>query len=261
MQQYNIFQAIFMSFYSRRLYRDIAMNWGAKSFGYLFLLLALSWVVFTAQLQMAINHGYSKISTGIVTQIPTMTIKDGKLSTPEDRPYLVVEPKSKQILMVIDTSGQYKTLEEAGADVLVTDTKIISKPKPNQERIDAIPEKMNMVIKPDVINGFIEKFIGFSWIVIFIIALLGSYIYRIIQSLLYAIIGKVLSLIFRVSISYWQVLQIMMVAITPVIVVNTVCRALLINVPHHNLFYFGLAMLYLIFGILSNKGSANFTKE
>lgn len=253
MQQYNLFQAFYMSFYSSRLYKDVATNWGARSFVYLLLLLSFTWIFYIYQAQILLTNGYARASDSLVSQIPVMTIVDGKLKTPENRPYVINEPESKKVFMVIDTSGKYTSLDQTDAEVLVTPTRIYSKPKANQTRIDEIPAKLNVVIAPDVVNGYVKRFIGFFWIPLFFLAVFFSYLYRIFQALVYAVIGKMMSMIIGVKLAYWQILQIMMVAITPVIVLCTLLHVFNIDLIRHNSIYFLLAMGYLLFGIHANK--------
>lgn len=254
MKQFNVFQALFMSFYSRRLYRDVATNWGGRTFGYLLLLLALAWVMSTFQIQQGVSQGYSQFSDTTVSQIPVLTINNGMLSTPENRPYIITAPDSKTNLVVIDTSGQYTSLEQVNTVFLVTKNTVQTKQKDGVTRIDQFPaSSANFVIVPQVINSYFKQSVGFLWIPIFIFALLGSFLYRIIQSLVYGIFGKIFSVLMGVKLSYWQCVQVMMVAITPVIIVCTVFSVLNIDVLHHHLFYFTLAMAYLAFGIYANK--------
>lgn len=252
-ERYNVFQAIFMSFYSRKLYRDVAANWGGKAFLYLLLLLALSWILLTYQLQVGLNHFFEKDTDQIINQIPIVVLKDGKISTPEKHPYFIKAPNSNVNLAVIDTTGQYTTLEKANAHVLITETEAISQPKTDETRIYKFPTKLNLTIDPQVIKSNIQEYIGFAWIFIFLISLISSYIYRIIQALIYAIIGKILAAIFLVRLSYWQIVQIAMVAITPVVILATIFDFFVIIFPHQLLFYFILAMIYLIYGLIANK--------
>lgn len=253
MPQYGLFQAIFMSFYSRKLYRDVAVNWGAKSLVYLLMLLCLSWIFFTVQIQRSLITGYSALSEAMVTQIPVMTLNNGKLSTPLAKPYLITDPQSGEELVVIDTTGQYTSLDQTKAFILITDSKILIRPKPNQQRINELPAKLNFTFHPEKVNDLINKFIYFLWIPIFILSISISFIYRMLQSLIYAVLGKLMGYLMGVQLSYWQIVQVMMVAITPVIVTCTVLHSLYIVIPHHNLFYFLLAMGYLVYGILANK--------
>jgi len=252
MQQFNIFQAIYMSFYSKKLYRDVALNWGGKAFLYLLLIIALVSVYFAIAVQGLANVAYKQASANIFPQIPEISIKDGKLSTPEKRPYFITDT-NKKIFAVIDTTGQYKTLAQANAPLLVTETQIITEPKPNEMRIYTIPAKMEQKIVPQQIDFFLQKFIKFLWIAFFFTILIGFYLYRVIQALLYAIIGKIFSLIFSVKIGYGQILQIAMVALTPAIILSTLEYAFTFHVMYELLLYFILTLIYLFYGIMANK--------
>lgn len=254
MKQYGMLQAIVMSFYSKKLYRDVAMNWGGFAFLYLLLITALSWVVFTYQAQVALTVFYAKASDAIVAQVPVMTFKDGKLSTPEKRPYIVKEPDSKDVFAVIDTSGKYKSLKDTDhAEVLITETEMITKPKPETTRIDQFPKSMNMVFKPEVVNDYAKKYLNYSWLLIFPVLVLITFIYRIIQSLVYAVIGRIFSAIGGLGVTYGQIFLITMVALTPTIVLCTVLNIFDVEFAHKGLLYFLVAMVYLFYGILANK--------
>lgn len=253
MSQYGIFQAIFMSFYSRKLYKDIVNNWGGKAFLYLFVLLAVSWIAFTYQTQIQFSRFYAQKSDTYINQIPVMTIKDGRITTPENRPYLITDPDSRETIAIIDTSGQYTTLEQAKTDFLITRTKLISHPKANETRAYDVPSSFAGTVEPQDINAKIKQFLGFLWIPMFFIFLFGSYLYRVIQALIYGILGKLFGVIGGVSLAYSQIVQIAMVSITPVIVISTILDACQIVVPFQGLAYFGLAMVYLVYGMMSNK--------
>lgn len=253
MSRYNIFQAIFMSFYSRDLYKDVGQNWGGKSFLYLFVLLALSWIGDTIYIQSALNRVYAKSSDQYVTQIPVITIKQGKVSTPEKKPYLIREPGVNKPFIIIDTSGKYNDITESDADILVTETKIYDKQDENQTRIHQIPSTFSAVINPVTINGYVKQGINFAWIFIYSFLLICSFVYRIFQCMIYAILGKLFSVISKSNVNYGSILQITMVAITPVIVLSTILGLFMFHFPHEYLTYFVISMLYMVYGIRANK--------
>lgn len=255
MQQYGIFQAFFMSFYSRRLYRDVANNWGGKAFIYLFLLVGLAAIPFTYVAQHELNLLYANKSQHFFSQMPVLTIQNGKISTPENRPYLITNPEKNEVIAVVDTTGKYKTLDEAKTTVLVTETTVITQNHPNQVRITEVPQALNMTLNPSVIDSYIGKLISFTWIFIFLAMWIGMFIYRILQALFYSIIGKIFGVIFKVPVSYGQVVQIALVSITPTIVLAAVLDFFATDFPFLLLCYFILAMLYLFYGVMANKRS------
>ena len=71
--------------------------------------------------------------------------------------------------------------------------------------------------------------------------------------MIYAVLGKLFGSIFRVSLTFGQIITIAMVAITPVIVLSTIFELFGLSFPYESLFYFLLAMIYLIYGIKANK--------
>ena len=252
MKQYNVFQAIILSFYSKDLYRDVARHWNGKSFLYLLMIVALSWIAAIYQFQVSLNESYRLNSDKIVKQIPVITINKGIIKTPENRPYLIYDSDNK-LFAIIDTTGQYRSLNQAKASVLITKTEIISQTKPNKTRIDRLPSIMNMVISAEAINNVILKLIGYTWIMAYLFMLLFSFLYRIIQAFLYSIIGMFFSSFCTVPLFYSQIVQLSMVAVTPAIVVATLFDYFGIVFLYQYLFYFFVAMFYLFYAILANK--------
>ena len=253
MSKYNIFQAIFMSFYSRKLYHDVGQHWGGKTFLYLFLLLALSWVGQTIGIQKSLGHLYASQSGKFVSQIPVVIVTQGKLSTPANKPYIIKEPGASKAFAIIDTSGKYTDITKSDASLLITATQIISRPNEEEVRIYKIPSVFSATINPVSINEHVKSGISFAWIFIFTCLLVLSYIYRIIQVLLYSIIGKIFSAISHSHVNYGTIMQITMVAITPSLVLATVLDLLMYKFPYQHLTYFLLAMIYMIYGIRANK--------
>ncbi|OGT37004.1 MAG: hypothetical protein A3F12_01005 [Gammaproteobacteria bacterium RIFCSPHIGHO2_12_FULL_38_14] len=254
MKRYNFFKVLYLSFYSKDLYRHVAMNWGAKkSLSYLLFLLALSWIPFTYEAQNLLSEAYKQHADTLVEQIPVLTIENGKISTPENRPYTIELKDQPKKIAVIDTTGQYKNISQTNSYILVTQTEVISQTDPDQTRIEHLPSDLNLVVYPQKVSDYIGQYIGYSWIILFFVFVVGAFIYRIFQAFFYALIGKVWGMIFRVTLSYWQIIQLTFVALTPVIILETILDYFHIIFVYHVLFSFILSMIYLSYGILANK--------
>lgn len=253
MRQYNVWQAIFMSFYSKKLYRDVATNWGGFAFLYLLMLVALSVIYWTVVMQTGINQVYAKVTDKFIAQIPVLTVKDGKISTPEKRAYLIKDGDGKEVIAIVDTTGKYKTLNDSKADLLITETEIISSSSPTQTRIDQMPATMNFVFDPVVVNSYVKGAFSWAWMLIFPLLVIVVYLYRLIQALFYAVIGRIFGAITRAGVTYPQTLQIAMVSITPVMVLSAIIDVFRITVPHCGLLGFIIGIGYLFYGVLANK--------
>ncbi len=253
MKQYGCLKAIYMSFYSRALYRDVAKNWGADVMFYLLMLLAICWACLMFRMQPAMNLGAAQFTDAVVPQLPKMIyIKNGIVSTPEKRPYLVQDPENKELIGIIDTTGTYKTIEEAKSRFLLTKDSFIYHDR-TAVKIQKIPSDFNLNIDPVVVKGYAIKFVGWLWVLLFPIFLLVSFIYRVIQAFFYALLGKLFAVLSKTPIVYFDILKLAMVAITPAIVISTIVDFFNMWSNGHFLVYFVLSMGYLIFAIIATK--------
>jgi hypothetical protein len=259
MRQYNIFQAIFMSFYSRNLYRDVALNWGGKTFLYLLMLLSLSWIYFVVQVQIVVNQQYEKQSDKFISQIPVLIFKNGKVSTPEPQPYYIVDPYSHKNIAIIDTTGKYTSLDQANVPMLLTQTEFLTQQKDNSTKTYKLPDKFNYVMDPKALNSYMIEYVRYAWVLTFIFVVIGSFIYRIIQALLYGLIGKFFSSMVSVPLKYGQIMQITLVAVTPAIILGTIQGILKIYIPYIWIAYFLLSLFYIFYGILANRNPSVIT--
>lgn len=255
MDQYNVLQAIYMSFYSKKLYRDVAMRWGGKAFLYLFMLVIFIWILPISAMQDALNKNYAQYSILYVQQIPVVKIEKGSIKTPDNKPYFVKNPDTKETIMVIDTTGKYTDLKQTDAKILVTKSELISQARRGETRIMQLPDTLTMTVDPWVVNKYIQNSLSYVWIFAFIFLVLISYIYHIFQALVYGLVGKIFNFVVKSPMSYIQMVQVALVAITPPLLIATILESFVIIFPYQALFYFLLAMFYLFYGISANKES------
>lgn len=256
MKQYGNLRAIFMSFYSRDLYRDVANNWGAGVIFYLLLLLVICWIALMFKIQPSINLFTTQLANNLTPQLPAiMVIKEGVLSTPEKRPYLIKNTDgSDKAAAIVDTSGRYKNLQDAKVDVLVTQEGVYYNDSHNIQQMKKFPETLTVNIYPVKVGVVITKIFSYSWILLFPLLVILSFFYRIVQSILYAIIGKIYAAISGTALSYYRILKLTMVAITPAIVIGTVLE-FMDRWGEYNLVLFIISLIYVIFAVSSNKGT------
>lgn len=252
MSQYNIFQATYLSFFSKKLYRDVASSWGGKAFLYAFFILALSWIGSMIIMQRNLSDGYARYSSTFVDQLPVMTVTAGKVSTPENRPYIITEPNTKETLIIVDASGQYQTLAQANSEFLITQDSIITKDG-NTTKITKLPASLTHTFVPAVINDHIKGWVNYLWIILLPGLTLVSFVWMVIKSIIYGLIGRVFSAITDSGVSFFQCMGLYCVAATPALAVWTVLSTNNIQFPHRALTIFILVLIYLFYGILANK--------
>ncbi len=60
MRRYSLLHPLWMAFYDGAIYEDVARNWRNRTFLYLLLLLALTWIPFTIQTQNQVDEWISR---------------------------------------------------------------------------------------------------------------------------------------------------------------------------------------------------------
>lgn len=253
MSKYGYLQGIVMSFYSRDFYRDVVQNWSAGVFLYLLLILAFCLVSPTIHIQKGINVGYNAFSEKIFPQIPVMTFKSGELTTPDNRPYEIVD-SNKNVIVLIDTSGKHQDFSNTEASVLLTKHAILFHEKSGDTKTYHY-SKGSLQIDPTAIQQVIGKVIDWTWVILFPILLLLFFIYRVLISVLYAVLGKILALLLSVQLTFPEVYKIVIFATTPTIILGTLFNEFQVSFHGMWLFYFVLSMGYILFGIVANKST------
>lgn len=260
MRKYGCFRALYLSFYSRELYRDVAENWGASVILYLLLVLFICWVSTLWNLQTVFKSQASRFVGTVIPQLPsTIVIQKGTVVTPENRPYLIVDPVDQHVIAIIDTSGKYTQLPQGNARILVTKSAVARTDNNQVITIQNIPSTVNFTITPVQTRHVVLKLLDWLWVGFFPFLLLFSLFYRLLQSLFYAAIGTIIARVSGQHLLYSTILKLSIVALTPVIFLNTLFEWIRIVVPtygvlpHMGLIYFIIAMLYLVFAIRANR--------
>lgn len=253
MKKYNVFQAIVLSFFSKELYQDVAKNWRGFAFSYLLLVLAIFWLPATFQMYFYMHNFVTKTTPQIVQQLPTITLKDGQASIDKPSPYFIRTPDN-HILAVIDTSGQFTSPDQTQGVVLLTKDKLYIKRNATEVRQYELKNTEDMVITQTKVYNFLHLVKNWGLFIVYPILVIGSWIYRVIETLIYAIIGTLIfANIMKVKLEYQQILRIAVMAVTPPIVLSTVLDFFFITFPYQFFLYFIIAMAYIVYGINANR--------
>ncbi|HJS72807.1 MAG TPA: DUF1189 family protein [Vicinamibacteria bacterium] len=243
-----------MSFFSADLYRDAAANWSYAAFVYLALLLGLSWIVTAAVLHHQFGQWAASEAPAVVEQIPPLSWNGGELSAEADQPYFLTD-EAGEVLAVIDTTGAISTLEEAGARVLLTKNEAIVESNPNQVRIYRFQAINDFAVDAGRVQGWLNWLARWLGFLIFPVAVAASYVYRLVQVILYGLAGLLFARILRSPLPFPATARLATLALTPSVVLGTLIQLTKVRVPFPWLFSFLVAMIYLFFGVYAN-GSA-----
>lgn len=253
MRKYSIFHLPVLSFFSKDLYADVALHWKGVNFLFLLLLLVLCLIPPTVKIHLAVADFVENEAPAMLDQIPEITIADGKASIEEEQPYYITAPDGDDVVIaIIDTTGQIASLESADAYVLLTEDAIITKHSNVEKRTYELSEiEETFMISGEKLSGWLQVASKYLSVIIYPVSLIGSYIYRIVQVLVYAAVGLIFASSCKITLQYPALMRLAVVAITPCIIVDMILS--FAGVPVPPFLYLAAAMGYLYFGVKSTS--------
>lgn len=253
MKRYSTFSAFAHSFYSKDLYQDVGRNWKGIGFGYLLLLVALAWIPSMVQMHFALRRFVSRDASGLINQIPRITIKNGTVATDVQTPYFIKDPGDGKTVAMIDLTGKYESLEGNDAKVLLTQHKLLSKQSNNETRVYDLSNVKDFWLDRDRVGGWARTFGDFFAVILYPFCVFGSYVYRILQALFYGLIGLMFASMAGARLNYGASVRLAAVAITPILILDEILSLTPFHVSFWWLICFLVAMGTIFFAVHSNK--------
>lgn len=254
-KHYRIWQIPVLAFYSRTLYRDVALRWKGVAFGYLLFLLAICWIPGIVRIHHALGFFVDEEAPLIIEQVPEINIIDGQVLVDQPQPYIIRDPETDIALLVIDTTGTITSLEQTDARGLVTSRHAIFQKSAFETRSFSFESVDRYTLDQQKIYHWLD--IAKTWAapVLYPLCTLGSFAYRMVQVLVYAILGLLLASLCKGKLPFDALLRLSVIAITPAIIIGTLLDAAAITLPWAGLWFFLLVTGYLLFGIRASVGS------
>jgi hypothetical protein len=252
MRRYNLFEPLVLALYAQSLYEDVGKHWKGLAFSYLLILEALCWIPSMVQMQVGLSDFVQKDAQAIISQIPKITIKDGEVTTDVATPYFINDPKSAAPIAIIDLTGKYTSLKNTKAKILLTKTQVIAEQSKNETRIYDLSSIKNFHLDRERVRGWVGIFSNWFAIMIYPFIVSFSLCYRMIQALLYGGIGLAFANNLRAPINYQASVRLAVMAVTPVVLLDTLLTMLKVHVPFWWFICFLIAMGYLYFGVRAN---------
>ena len=248
-KKFSIIHLPVLSFFSQALYRDVGLHWKGTGFAYLLLLLAVCWIPVMIEAHIGFSNFVTTEAPAVVEQVPQITITDGEVSIEEPQPYYIKAPGSLEVLAIIDTTGTITSLQDPNTMCLLTKTEVITRKSELQTQTFDLSNVEHFVLDSDRIMRWLHTIKKFLIIIIYPFALFGSYLYRIVQALIYAAIGLLFAKWCKIVLPYLALLRLAIVAVTPCIIVSTVFSVAVVYLPYGWLFYLLVALGYLFYAV------------
>lgn len=265
---YKYWQAFYMSFYSSRLYVDVAKRWQGYGILYFLFLVMFASIPFATRVTMEFTQYFNQLMIPIEA-LPALTIQKGQILFDKPMPYLVKNSQNEVVAM-IDTTGKTKTMNGAypKLSMLITKEKIYFRPpafklffsdtpinlEGNQIKMSDIGPETNEVFSGKdliVASGVLKLKYLMQFILYPSIAMLIFSVY-IVFLMMFAFIGLLFSIIiFQMNFKYKEACRLFIVSATPQVVIFLILLTLHATVPGGNLFNIVLLAIYFNFAIIS----------
>jgi hypothetical protein len=254
MKKYS-WQAVYLSFFSRDLYGDVAINW--KGVGYLYLLLLIVVTTAIAAIVCQITWGalISQTVDPTINKVPKMTFDKGKLSIDKPSPYMF--DLGPGTIVDFDMSDNAK-FPDGKKGFLITSTNVQSFTESAAENqplnFSSIPDQgAPTVIDQSTIQfgiGILKSSIGIG---VFVVRGTMLMMLCIVQSLVYALIGLAVASAMKIDLSYGQLVRLTSIALTPGLIIDSINFCANSVIPAWGFISIFVAIAYLIFAVQANK--------
>ena len=269
---YGYWQALYMSFYSSQLYVDVGKRWQNFGFLYLFFVIALASIPFSARIIYDFQHDFNEQILLPISKLPLIYIQSGNVVFDKPMPYFIKNEKG-DIVTIVDTTGKVTRINSdyPQLTMLITKNKIFFRaPKFAlffQEIEQTNPQE---VIEQSLSKSSNEVFNGKTWIAtngvlklrlltelsLYPLAVMFIYGIYIILMLALSFIGQLFTqIIFKFKLPYQAATRLMIMASTIQIIVFFILLTT-------NTFFHGTGLLYMILlAIYFNFGVISFKRE
>ncbi len=256
MKKYSILHPLALSFFSKGLYPDVAPQWRGTGFLYLFLLLALAWIPQTIKVHIGFAERLDENAPAFLLQVPPITIRNGEVSTPVETPY-VITSNTGEAIAIIDLTGEYTHLDDTTAVILLTEDKLYLK---NEQRRRTDIHDLSRVQNFSLDRSDFERWAVMArkwlWLGFYLVVVPSEFVYRIVQALLYAAVGLLFCQSLKISLEYLTLVRLAVIAVTPVILLQTALGLANIRFPGAFVLWLAIALGYLYFAVKANTEAA-----
>lgn len=231
MKQFSIFHPFVLSLFSKDLYREVGRNWKGLAAGYLFLLMVVACIPSAVNVHFGLKDALGKDIPELVQQLPVMTIKNGELETDPPGKHVITEPKSGRAVMIIDATEESADPQAPLDTILITKKELIINQRGGMERRVPLSKIGDRTITQANAMAFLEGVIRWLPPLWFVIILIASFVFRLVQALLYGAIGNAFTQSLKVNLDYAALTRLAVLAITPVVYLNLVFEFFVQGLP------------------------------
>jgi len=244
-KRYSRIRALVLSPFSPDLYRDVAANWRGIGFLYLLLILALTWIPVIYHAQVNFREFAMTDFPGMIQDFPPITITKGVVTSPAAQPYYMRDRESGKTILILDTTGQVTELPPGKEPmILLTKTELIYRSQ-TETRINELSKELDFYIDRQKLQGWMDWWAGKFALLAFPLVMIGSIIFRLFTTLIYAVVGLIFNVVFQKNLTFGALMRLAAVSTSAVIYIDTALLLTGKHIPHWGWLGFALTCVYV----------------
>lgn len=268
-------QALYMAFYSGRLYVDVKKRWRGFGLKYLILLIMIATIPLSIHVIYKFNQAFNDQMIAVINKIPPLTVHNGQLLFDKPMPYFIKNKKGNTAI-IIDTTGKVTAIDNKYPELMMLITKENIYFQPPDANLFPASETSLELNKPSVITetleGMNDTFVAREWVQtsgILNLKWIGSLaVYPIIASLLFGsmatlclvftMIAKgIAQMIFKTKLTFKEACRLIVVASTAQILLYLLSLAVEVTFPGMRLILGLMTFIYFGFAVLTIRRESN----
>ncbi len=267
---YRLWQALYLAFYSSRLYVDVAKRW--RGFGFLYFLLMISVTVIPLSVRIIIdfNHYIEAQLLLPFKQLPPLYIQNGQVLFDKPTPYLIKNPLG-EVVVILDATGKAEELYKAypTLSLLVTKHKLYSRPPTFHLFLSSSPISVGSSVHSYSFDkGDNEVFVGDEWmalnhivrlkwiLICLVYPFLALFFFGLFFTLMivFVFLGQVFShVVLKFDLNFKEASRMLLVASTPQFATLFMLLSMNVVIAGIVFFYVGLLAAYFSYAALAVK--------
>lgn len=253
MRRYILLQGLYLSFYSRDFYQDVAQNWHRTAYVFLILLALLTTLRITFLLDHNLSDVYRNHAPGYLPQLPEITIEAGVARTREAIAWPIHEPKTGRLIGVIDTTREQADPETLAHVLFYLSSHEIAYRRGTDDirvfKLDRLPDMTINRHTARVYLSFISNWL--IW-VLFLPLWIMAYAFKLAQAVLLALVASIGCKFFGIALTLPALIAMAIMAVTPVVILEFIISLQRTNFMLSWWISSLIALGFLIYGIRAN---------
>lgn len=271
---YGYWSAVFLSFFSRRLYVDVGRRWSGLGFIYLLLVIALLALPLSLRVGMKFDKSFNDDIIGPMAKLPVLYVQNGQISINEPAPLFIKNSKG-EVVIVVDPTGKVNqfTSEYPKLNLLINKDVIyfrsptpsffigdtVAKASNNEPFVQHLDKSMNTVFTGSqfITQQSISNLKIASMAMIYPVVLLSIYsFFMVIFPALALLAQSFSSIFFTFQLTYKQASRLLIVSATPMLFLLFAFLSLQFSFFGMGLFLLSVMVAYFTYALRTFKAES-----